>query len=48
MSEILLAVRGVLSQNTEHVCTKVLIINNRPARFIVFSCQLALKNWNLP
>jgi len=47
MSEILLAVLGVLSQNTEHICTKVVRINNRLARVIVCSRQLALKNWNL-
>jgi len=44
MSEILLAVRGALSQNTEHICTKVVRINNRLAPVIVCSRQLSSKN----
>jgi len=48
MSEILLAVRGALSQNTEHIFTEGVRINNTLARFIVCSRQLALKNCNLP
>ena len=47
MSEVLLAVRGALTQNTEHNCAKAVRINNRLARFIACSRKLTLRIGNL-